>query len=108
MIQYSRDGSDKSRSRGVLDARLRGHDGRRFFIPSSVASEAKQSTLSLCRDVDFFAPLAMTGTEQRFFGHRTVHMWTTTAAMQFRDPKRPEPHPSEGVILVSGIMFAAI
>jgi hypothetical protein len=26
MIQYSRDSSDQSRSRGVLDARFRGHD----------------------------------------------------------------------------------
>jgi hypothetical protein len=45
MIQYSRDGNDQPRSRGVLDTRLRGYDELhvRREDRAVIASEAKQS-----------------------------------------------------------------
>jgi hypothetical protein len=52
----------ESIGRSVLDTRLRGYDDLMLrCYPPVIASEAKQSILSLCREMDCFASLAMTG-----------------------------------------------
>ena len=74
MIQYSRDGSDRSRSRGVLDTPpSRGMTIRWDVAPRSViARAAKQSILSLRGTMDCFASLAMTQTNRpKAFGTPT-------------------------------------